>query len=73
MSERPLRLLLIEDNPDDADLLLIRLADEGHDLDARRVETLDDLDRALAEGPWAAVICDYSLPGFEGARACGGP
>lgn len=69
MSERPLRLLLIEDNPDDADLLLIRLADEGHDLDARRVESLDDLDRALAEGPWAAVICDYSLPGFEAPEA----
>ena len=64
----PLRVLLIEDYEEDAVLLQRHLARAGYAVDARRVETADELRAALAEEtPWDLVIADYTLPAF-GAR-----
>jgi len=64
----PLHVLLIEDYEEDAALLQRHLARAGYAVDARRVETADELRDALADPkPWDLVIADYTLPSF-GAR-----
>ena len=64
---RPVRLLLVEDSERDAALLLRHLKREGFDVEARRVDSLDEVEAALGEA-WDAILCDYSLSGFD-ARA----
>lgn len=64
-----LRLLLIEDNPDDADRLLRQLAQGGYTVAHARIATEAELLDALDSGPWDAIISDYSLPSFSAAAA----
>jgi len=65
-----LRILIVEDNPDDAELLLLELRRGGlkyaHHL---RVETEREMSAALDGQTWDIVISDYSLPGFSGLAA----
>ena len=65
----PLRLLIVEDNDDDAQLILVRLRRAGYELDYLRVESAEQLRRALQEGDWQVVVSDYALPGFGGLEA----
>lgn len=62
----PLRLLLVEDSEDDAIVLCRHLRSEQFDVTLHRVETLDALETALAEGGWDVVLTDYVLPGLDG-------
>jgi signal transduction histidine kinase len=62
---KPLRVLVVEDQPADADLLLRTLRREGYDVTHRRVDTAADMRAALAEEPWDIVISDYSMPRFD--------
>ena len=64
-----LRLLLVEDSADDAELLLLALSLGGYHVVVERVETGDEMRRALATGSWDLVISDYSLPAFSGPEA----
>ncbi len=63
-----LRLLLIEDNEDDAALLIRQLERGGFEVEARRVETLESLQSALLE-EWDLFISDFHLPGMNGLQA----
>ncbi len=65
----PLRVLAIEDNPDDAELLALQLASGGYDVDYLRVDTAADLQAALAAGPWDIILTDYSMPQFDAIAA----
>jgi PAS domain S-box-containing protein len=64
-----LRLLLIEDSPDDELLLVRELTRAGYDLELRRVCTAEDL-RALLAEPWDVAISDWSMPQLTGLEAC---
>ncbi len=64
-----LKLLLIEDSEDDALLLELELRKGGFDTDLLRVETPVELESALDEKTWDAVIADYNLPAFTGVDA----
>jgi PAS domain S-box-containing protein len=65
---KPLRVLIIEDYEEDALLLRRHLARAGYAVDAQRIETAEELQRALADPkPWDMVLADYTLPSF-GAR-----
>jgi len=68
---RSLRLLHIEDSPADAELIHRELRRAGYALDARRIETGDDMRKALREKPWDLVLSDHSLPTFSGPEAFG--
>lgn len=61
---RTLRLLLVEDNENDAELLLRELRKAGFDPQARRVETRAALEQAL-QGSWDVILCDYALPTLD--------
>jgi signal transduction histidine kinase/HPt (histidine-containing phosphotransfer) domain-containing protein len=65
----PLRLLIVEDSEDDADLVLLHLRRSGYDVTAHRVYSPEGMAAALAGEPWDVVIADYSLPQFNGLAA----
>ena len=65
----PLRLLLVEDSADDADLILHELRRAGYDPTYQRVQTAAELKAALAQRPWDLVIADYVLPHFSAPAA----
>jgi len=64
-----LRVLVVEDNEDDADLLVRELRRGGKALKHRRVDALDALHEALTAEAWDIVISDWSLPSFTGLEA----
>ncbi len=66
---QPLRLLLIEDSEDDADILLWALQRGGYEPLHTRVSDAAGMTAALAAGPWDIIIADYSLPQFSGIAA----
>src|SRR6266571_3776755 len=66
---RKARILLLEDNPADAELVARLLAGAGLSCEIRRVETREGYTAALSEGPFDLILSDYSLPGFDGSSA----
>lgn len=64
-----LRALIIEDNNDDAELMILALRRGGFDVTWTRIETSSELREALVDGPWDAVLSDYTLPGFRATDA----
>lgn len=64
-----MKLLIVEDNPDDARLIELQVRKLDPDVMMQRVETAADLERLLGAECWDAVISDYSLPGFSGFEA----
>jgi signal transduction histidine kinase len=60
-----LRVLLIEDSVDDAELIFRQLRKAGYHLQARRVESMEALADAIATSSWDAILSDYNLPGFS--------
>jgi PAS domain S-box-containing protein len=69
MAAEPLRILLLEDNPADAELNLHALQKAGVRFDARRVERRDEFVSALEEFQPDVVIADFRLPDFDGLQA----
>jgi len=68
---RRLRLLIIEDNEDDALLLSHRFRQAGYALDVLRVDTPSGTESALRGQPWDLIISDHDLPGFSAIAALG--
>jgi two-component system, cell cycle sensor histidine kinase and response regulator CckA len=70
----PLRLLIVEDRNDDAELMALRLKEEGFAPEWQRVETAVDYLTALeqsraAHRPYDLILCDWRLPQFDGLQA----
>ncbi|HEX6512503.1 MAG TPA: diguanylate cyclase, partial [Chloroflexota bacterium] len=65
----PLRVLIVEDSEDDAELLLIELRRAGYKPSHRQVQTRDDMAAALDEQEWDMVISDYNMPRFSALGA----
>ncbi len=65
---QPLKVLIVEDNPADAELVLLELQNAGFEPDWLRVETeaayLENL-----RGGLDLVLSDFSMPQFNGLRA----
>ena len=64
----PLHTLIVEDNPDDAELMVFYLRKEGFQVNWKRVDNEPDFLAAL-EKPCDIIISDWSLPQFSGLRA----
>jgi len=63
-----LRVLLLEDNPDDALLVLRALRQGGFEPDCRRVDSEADFAAAL-DPALDVILSDFELPQFDGLRA----
>jgi two-component system cell cycle sensor histidine kinase/response regulator CckA len=65
----PLRVLVVEDSADDAEMMMRELRRGGYDPLFERVETPEAFESALAKPGWDAVISDFSLPRFSAPAA----
>lgn len=63
-----IRLLIIEDSADDAELVQRLLRHGGFEIAAERVDSALGLTQAL-DKKWDVVISDYSMPQFSGSEA----
>ena len=64
----PLNLLIVEDSPDDAELLVNELRSGGFDVHWERVDAEADFLARLARQP-DLIVSDFSLPQFSGLKA----
>ncbi|MBI5805364.1 PAS domain S-box protein [candidate division TA06 bacterium] len=64
-----LRILIIEDSEDDAQLILRQLRQGGYEPEWERVDTPEAMLGALDRKQWDAVISDYIMPHFSGLNA----
>ncbi len=69
MMGKPIRLLLVEDTPDDAELVVHNLRKGGFELMFERVDTPEAMESALTRENWDIIIADYSMPKFSGLEA----
>jgi PAS domain S-box-containing protein len=66
---KSLRVLVVEDSEDDAQLLLRELQRGGYVVQHQRVELAEEMSRLLKEHAWDLVISDYSMPRFNALKA----
>jgi signal transduction histidine kinase/DNA-binding NarL/FixJ family response regulator len=66
---KPLRLLVVEDNPDDEALVLLELRRNGFRPEAHRVQTAEAMRQALASTDFEIILSDYSMPRFTALQA----
>ncbi len=67
--DSPLRLLLVHDSAADAELLLARMHEAGHEPQSERVAGAAALRAALTAQAWDAVLCKHRLPGLSALAA----
>jgi DNA-binding NtrC family response regulator len=65
----PLRILYLEDDPSDAELVQETLAVEDIACQLTRVETEADFITSLRESAFDLIFADYTLPSFDGLSA----
>ena len=68
MEMTALHLLILEDNPDDAELAVKELDRKGFDVKWTRVDTEQAFRKALAEKP-DMILADYHVPSFDAIAA----
>jgi PAS domain S-box-containing protein len=69
MTKPPLRILHLEDNPTDAELIQGILETEGIICDVTRVDTQTDFFASIEHGGFDLILTDYTLPSFDGLSA----
>jgi signal transduction histidine kinase len=69
MEQKQLRVLIIEDNPDDAEFLVRELRRGGYTPIWKRVLTERELRESLSSATWDVILSDHSLPEFSAPEA----
>ena len=69
MKQKMLRVLMVGDSADDAELIVDTLTEGGFVVDCLRVDTAAAMQDALDSGNWDVILSDYNLPGFSAAEA----
>ena len=64
-----LRILHLEDDPRDAEIIHGLLEAGGIGCQVTRVQTGEDFAKALARGRFDLILADFSLPSFDGMSA----
>jgi len=64
-----LRVLLVEDSPDDAELIELELSRQGYLPEITRVEDAAEMAAALSSEGWDVVLSDFNLPMFSAEKA----
>src|ERR1700680_4184416 len=67
--QKPLRILSIEDDPNDTQLIRDLLEAEGIACEILRVDTLPALVDSVEQGRIDLILADYTLPSFDGISA----
>jgi PAS domain S-box-containing protein len=66
---KPLKILHLEDNANDAELVEATLRDAGMACEITRVQNQAEFIAALDGPPWDLILADYALPSFDGLSA----
>ena len=66
---QPLRLIHLEGNPADAELIDSTLRNAGIPCQTKRVHTREDFLAALRQGGFSLILADTTVPDFDGAAA----
>jgi diguanylate cyclase (GGDEF)-like protein/PAS domain S-box-containing protein len=66
---RKIKVLLVEDRVEDAEMLLREMRTRGLSIVSRRVDTGAEFEEALESFAPDLILSDYSLPGFDGTEA----
>lgn len=69
IAPRIIRVLLVEDSADDAELLEVELKARGYQPQVLRLDTLADLSRELDRNCWDVILADYKLASFTALDA----
>jgi PAS domain S-box-containing protein len=64
--KKHLKILLVEDSDDDAELIARKLKKEGYRCDFKKVMNKKDVEISLKNDEWDLIISDYLLPRFSG-------
>ncbi len=64
-----LRVLAVEDNPDDVELVLHELREGGYTCEWKRVDRPESFRAALEDEAWDVVLSDFNMPRFTGRAA----
>ncbi|MEA3197248.1 MAG: hypothetical protein QOF32_1300, partial [Gammaproteobacteria bacterium] len=65
----PIKVLLVEDREEDAEMLIREMRMRGLSIVSRRVDTSADYEEALEAFAPDLILSDYTLPGFDGTAA----
>jgi two-component system cell cycle sensor histidine kinase/response regulator CckA len=69
MSPSTLHVLIVEDSPSDAKLVVRELRRKDREVEFERVEDLKTMETALGQQTWDVIISDWSLPNFDAMAA----
>lgn len=69
MMNNHIQVLIVEDNPDDAELMVLELELRGYSVVWERVENNNQMNAALDRQNWDMILADYSLPQFNALAA----
>ena len=64
-----LRVLLVEDNPADAELVLRRLQQDGLSVASEMAQTADEFTQRVRANHYDIILADYNLPQWRGVNA----
>jgi CheY-like chemotaxis protein len=67
--KKDLRILVLEDVPEDAALIRAKLQHGGISFQAKRVDTRDEFLREIEDNPPDVILSDHGLPSFDGFTA----
>jgi PAS domain S-box-containing protein len=66
---KKIRALVLEDNPDEAELMLYGLAEDGYDVTWKRVDRPESFRTALEQEQWDVILADFKMPHFSAPAA----
>src|SRR5882757_8829548 len=69
MLHRPVRILCLEDNDGDRELLEGTLEADGLNCNFRHAKSRQEFETAFSQGPFDLIISDFSLPAYDGMTA----
>lgn len=69
IAKKHIRVLLIEDNSDDADLLMLQLERASFEPDSIRVDDANALKAAITHYEWDIILSDFNMPRLNGLQA----
>jgi len=69
MMKSLLRILIVEDSGDDAELMMREVQRGGYAVEFERVETQTTMKEALSRGSWDIILSDYTMPEFSALAA----
>ena len=67
--DKPLRVLIVEDSEDDAELVLRELRRDSYNVAFERVDTPQSMSAALESESWDIVLSDHDMPLFNAPAA----